>query len=81
MCGCRNSPVLAPMSVNKTPKQQVLEATDCNVTEQQLIELKQVLIENRTPENTQSVNQYIGFIDTMLNYQQYCMYSLNTISI
>lgn len=81
MCGCSGSPVLAPLSVNKAPKQLTQEATDCSVTEQELLELKNNLIQNKTPENTQSVNQYLGFIDTMINYQQYCMYSLNTISL
>lgn len=81
MCGCSGSPVLAPLSVNKAPKQLTLEATDCHVTEQDLMQVKASLINARTPENTQSVNQYIGYIDTMFNTGNYCLYPLNNISL
>lgn len=81
MCGCSGNPVLAPLSVNKASKQITQEATDCNVTEEQLMQVKASLINARSPENSQSVNQYLGYIDTMFSYGNYCMYSLNSISI
>ncbi len=77
-CNCNSTPT---QQVYVSPRVSVLMATNCDVTESQVISVKQSLLAAKTPQNAKFVNEKLGQIETMLNHGNYCLYNLNEMHI
>lgn len=80
MCGCNKAvagPIIMPKSIDKI----VSESIPCYVTKQELEDVKSQLIAAKTVLNSAFVNRRLGYIDTMINKQQYCLYSLSSLQL
>lgn len=80
MCGCSQK-VSGPVSIPKAINKIVADSTECSVTLDELIVVKNDLISKKTPLNSSFVNRRLGYIETMINKGQYCLYALNSLTL
>lgn len=80
MCGC-SSPVAGSVTSIQTLNTKVKESVPCDVSREEILGIKESLLSIKNPGNASFVNSRLGFIDTMLNYNNYCLYKIDTLSI
>ena len=80
MCGC-SSPVSGAVNVYRVSSPPPPISINCEITYSELELIQQDLLIRKTPENASFVNRSLGKIQTMINNQNYCLYSLDEIRI
>jgi len=75
-CGCGQT-TQQSINVNNFVQQSVeYDNTGCGVTREAIEQVKQDLLNKKTPENGGYINSKIGQLDTMLNLGKYCIYNI-----
>jgi hypothetical protein len=81
MCGCTSGIALANnvSNVSHTPtwvQGNTPDDAECDKTREDLEILKALLISRKNPMNAVFVNSQLGLIETMFNYNKYCLYNI-----
>lgn len=77
-CGCQNQNNNAVVVNQITPQSVVVSS--CSTTLEQLLSLKENLINKKTPENSSFINSRLGLIESMINIGNYCLWQISEIN-
>lgn len=76
-CNCsKNSQTFVNLNVQRTTPFTEVTDENCSKTKEEILTLRDRLLALRNPENSGNINSKLGLIDTMINYNKFCLYNI-----